>query len=834
MSRFVYNLRFISSKAQKAALVNYIATREGVEKVTLSDEASVRPATVKQQEVLQELIKEYPGSKGLLEYEDYLQNPNMRSASSLISAIMDNNADSFFSPEKYLGYISQRPGVEKAGTHGLFSSEKNINLQQVIDEVSNTKGNLYTGVLSLRREDAHALCYENAAAWKAVIEKNLPKIAEAYKIPLNDLKWYAAFHNESHHPHCHMLVYSTGKEGYINRTGIENIKSAIATDLFRDELSCIYHLQRQSIDKTYAAASDILKDMPMSESGKEIIQNKLLELSDKLQNYTGKKVYGYLPKKMKALVNSVASELAKEPAIQEAYNQFLDAREKQLLIYHSKDTLPPREDILENKKFKKIKNLIIKEAAALQRSIDISIPATVPVADEPNYIDYVNFEPFTENEQPFVYGENFDFSPAAEPPNSAAAETSAESLDTSDEINKILIERIESDSFFLSLFSSREESNLYYDIKKLIYNVKTAPDRELALRQLLNMAIKGNAYAVYDIAAFCASGKLLEKNELFSQCAYKKVLDTFLDNLKTDDEKLKNYLSYRVGKMYYYGLGTDKELSKAVEHLEPPADAGNKYANFTLGRIYESENEIGIDIPKAVEYYTKSAENGQPYAAYRLARLYEQGAEGLKSSPEMAEKYYKSAYTGFLKLAKDTPDEHLFYHIGNMALYGKGCEVNFDVAEKYLKAACDDFGYYAAAYKLAQIYSNPESGSYDISKAIDYYKLSWEKEQNPYAIYQLGKLYYFGTSGLEPDKELGKYYLQLATDNGVEQANNILNHHAANSNQSILAAVSLFKNALRMFGVGNHNEGHTPKFKLTKADYLEKLKRGEKMSYDTN
>lgn len=437
MSRFVYNLRFISSKAQKAALVKYIATREGVEKVTLSDEASVRPATLKQQELLQELIKEYPGSKGLLEYEDYKANPNMRNASSLISAIMDNNADSFFSPEKYIGYISQRPGVEKAGQHGLFSSNSNLNIQQVIDEVSNTKGNLYTGVLSLRREDAHALCYENAAAWKAVIEKNLPKIAEAYKIPLDDLKWYAAFHNESHHPHCHILVYSTGREPYINRTGIENIKSALATDIFRDELSCIYQVQQQSIDKTYAAASDILKDMPMSENGKEIIQNKLLELSDKLQNYTGKKVYGYLPKNLKALVNSVASELAKEPAIQEAYNQFLDAREKQLLIYHSKDTLPPREDILENKKFKKIKNLIIKEAATLQRDIDISIPATVPVANEPNFIDYVKIEPSAEDERMFANDKKSNFAPAAEPPNSAASETSAESLDTSDDIDKI-------------------------------------------------------------------------------------------------------------------------------------------------------------------------------------------------------------------------------------------------------------------------------------------------------------------------------------------------------------------------------------------------------------
>lgn len=399
MSRFVYNLRYISSSNQKAALVKYIATREGVEKVTLSDEAAIKPASVNQKQLLQELLKEYPGSKGLLEYEDYSANPNMRNASSFISAIMDNNADSFFSPEKYIGYISQRPGVEKAGTHGLFSSEKNLNLQKVIDEVSNTKGNLYTGVLSLRREDAHALCYENATAWKAVIEKNLPKIAEAYKIPLKDLKWYAAFHNESHHPHCHMLIYSTGKEGYINKTGIENIKSAIATDIFRDDLSCIYQAQQESLDKAFNAAKNVIKDIPMSESGKEIIQNKLLELSDKLQNYTGKKVYGYLPKKLKALVNSIASELGNEPAIQEAYKTYLDAREKQLLIYHSKDTLPPREDILDNKKFKKIKNLIIKEAAALQHSFNISISASVPS-------------------------------------NPAAAETSAVSLDTSDEVDK--------------------------------------------------------------------------------------------------------------------------------------------------------------------------------------------------------------------------------------------------------------------------------------------------------------------------------------------------------------------------------------------------------------
>lgn len=443
MSKFVYNLRFISTKAQKAALVKYVATREGVEKVTLSDEAAIKPETPKQQELVCALLKEYPASKGLLEYEDYSNNPTMRNASNLISSIMDNNADGFFSPEKYLGYISQRPGVEKQGTHGLFSSEENINLQKAIDEVSSCNGKLYTGVLSLRREDAHRLTYENAATWKAVIEKNLPTIAEAYKIPISDLKWYGAFHNESHHPHCHLLIYSTGKQPYINRTGIEKIKSAVATDIFRDELSVIYKEQQQSITATYDESAKILDDI--TTTGKENIRDKLLQLSEKLEKYQGKKVYGYLPKEMKALVNSIASDLAKEPAVQDAYNKYLDAREKQLLIYHSKDSLPPREDITDNVKFKKIKNLIVKEAVALNEAVvNVSDDATVSVANEESTAP----EPHPDFN---VDDENSGFAPAAEPPNKAASETSAASLDTSEDSD---YKKKHADVSALSLFKS--------------------------------------------------------------------------------------------------------------------------------------------------------------------------------------------------------------------------------------------------------------------------------------------------------------------------------------------------------------------------------------------
>ena len=132
MSKFIYNVKFISGKAKVAALVEYVATREGVEKITLAPGAESLPVTLRQKDKIEELLKMYPDSIDTFEYEDYFSNPSMKNASLLISKILEDNAEKYFSSDDYIGYISNRPGVEKNTElgHGLFSSSPVLNLSE--------------------------------------------------------------------------------------------------------------------------------------------------------------------------------------------------------------------------------------------------------------------------------------------------------------------------------------------------------------------------------------------------------------------------------------------------------------------------------------------------------------------------------------------------------------------------------------------------------------------------------------------------------------------------------------------------------------------------------
>ena len=130
--------------------------------------------------------------------------------------------------------MAKRPGAERRGSHGLFNdSDAPIDLNAVADEVANRPGNVWTHVVSLRREDAVRLGYTNSDMWRGLVKRHIKDIADAQKIPLANLKWYAAFHNTTHHPHIHLLVYSTNpKQGYLTKEGIEKIRSKFANDIF--------------------------------------------------------------------------------------------------------------------------------------------------------------------------------------------------------------------------------------------------------------------------------------------------------------------------------------------------------------------------------------------------------------------------------------------------------------------------------------------------------------------------------------------------------------------------------------------------------------------------
>ena len=374
MPRIIMKSPYIkpNSKTHIGNYISYIATRDGVEMADSTQK--FMEATSVQKKIINKLLIDYPDSKDLYEYQDYLDKPNRGNADELILRIAEAHAELFGDREKYISYIAQRPRVEKISSHGLFTDGGvPIVLSDVQKEVAESKSNVWTHIISLKREDAERLGYNNAKAWMNLIRSQRNMIAENMKIAPENFRWYAAFHNEGHHPHIHMIAYSTKpNEAYLTEKGIENIKSNLAKVIFRQDLISIYQKQTEHRDRLRAEARDIVEDL-VSKINSEIyisasIQHKLLELADRLSKTKGKKVYGYLKPDVKAIVDSIVDELAIDNRIKKLYDLWYEQKENTIRTYT--DEIPDRIPLAQNKEFKSIKNAIIKEALKLNITED--------------------------------------------------------------------------------------------------------------------------------------------------------------------------------------------------------------------------------------------------------------------------------------------------------------------------------------------------------------------------------------------------------------------------------------------------------------------------------
>lgn len=241
MPKIIFTSRYIKNPARANAgkLVRYMGTRDGVEK--LPGGIDNKPVTKKQKELVCACITAYPEAIEYLEFDAYREKETKSAATEFIDAFIERNADRVDGIKKLVSYIGERPGVEKLGRHGLFSqTDDKIDIDAITDEVSGHQGILWTHVVSLHREDAERLGYNNAGAWKNLVRRNTLQIAEAHKISPSQMQWYAAFHNTTHHPHMHLMVYSKNKkQGYLTNKAIEEMRGMFANDIFRNEL---YHL----------------------------------------------------------------------------------------------------------------------------------------------------------------------------------------------------------------------------------------------------------------------------------------------------------------------------------------------------------------------------------------------------------------------------------------------------------------------------------------------------------------------------------------------------------------------------------------------------------------
>ena len=302
----------------------------------------------------------------MLEYEDYAAKQTIGTASDFISRAVEDNAQKILDSKTYADYIATRPRAERFGSHGLFTDDGvQVDLQKVSDDLNQYKGNVYTAIISLRREDAQRLGFDNGSRWRDMLRTQTQALSENLKIPMEHLKWFAAFHNESHHPHTHLIAYSsTENEGYLSRQGMVKLRSAFARDIFAQDLLCVYDQQTAYRDELRQVSREKVEELVgqirAGQYGGTNLNASLVMLARKLKHTKGKKVYGYLPPATKKLVDAIVDDLATDSRIAELYDMWYEQRERIIQTYSSH--LPERVPLSQNEDFKAVRNAVVKAA----------------------------------------------------------------------------------------------------------------------------------------------------------------------------------------------------------------------------------------------------------------------------------------------------------------------------------------------------------------------------------------------------------------------------------------------------------------------------------------
>lgn len=749
MPRIIFKCGYIRNAAEHAEnLVTYVATREGVEKIPQNKRD--QPATIMQEQLIADILAQFPDSVRLFEYEDYRNSPTVEDASEFISAARDQNLDQLSHQEVYVNYIATRPRAEKLGMHGLFSDEDTpLVLSQVAEEVARHQGNIWTPIISLRRQDAVRLGYDNSSAWMALLRKQRNVFAEQMKIAPENLRWYAAFHNEGHHPHCHMIAYSINpREGYVTKPAIEKMRSSLAREIFQQDLIQVYSEQtalRNSLsDQSRDTLRELLEQMRTGTCINPVVEDMMSRLADRLQYTTGKKQYGYLKAPLKELINQIVDELAKDERVAAAYTKWQELRNEVLRTY--RDVLPEPLPISQQKEFKQIKNMVIAEAVSLgshrftfegdeDAGLSSKKEATRDADSEPLLPEPELVLSETAGDQEDIPSSVLD---SATPPDSDEADSGKTHITWSDR---------------------------YKEALTFLYgNDDTKPDFEQALRLFLEEAEDGNALAMHDLGRMYANGLGVEMNTDIAFTWYAKALETFE---AIESEKENRYVEYRIGKMYAAGLGTEQDYEEAAGCFSEAVSKNHKYAQYSLAGLYYRGQGVERNYQSAFRLYQKSARQRVPYASYELAKMYWDGI-GTARNDDEAQLHFEDAFLGFKGLEEQRHDDKLQYRLGQMLYTGTGTEKDVDAALGYFGKAAR-LGNVHAQYMLGKIYLDEHSGHENVEQAIPWLTKAADNG-NALAQYALGKLYRDGNH-VEKDMEkaISLFTLSAEQDNQYAQ-----------------------------------------------------------------
>ena len=569
MARLILKSPFIKGGKNASGHARYIATRERVELVP-----DGRPATQKQAQLIARLTKDFPDAKKLSEHDSYRDSPTKVNASVFITRTLEDNWSDVQQSDIYAEYIATRPRVERIGSHGLFGDEDYVDLKKVTEELQTCEKNVWMHIISLKREDAARLGYDNARTWRNLLRTHRNDIAAAMNIPPNEFRWYAAFHNEGDHPHVHMMAWSAGDApGYLSPAGIQKIKSMLTNDIFRQELLHVYERKSQSRDELVAeprrAMLELANEMKRGVCEHPEAEQLMLTLAHELKNTKGKKQYGYLSKSVKKQVDDIVDQMARLPSVKECYEKWLELQHEVNEFYSDK----PMESVplSQQKEFRAIHNAVIQAALRLEH---------LTFEDK-------GMERFDEPNDVFQNGE------ACGRIWSVVCDDGLP-LDLRDEGAKRLRIQAENGDPYAQLLLGR----LCRD------GPLVTPDW-LEARYWFEQAAQSLPDAQH------ALGKLLLTDDV-------EVHDREqgIRWLKRAAEGGHKYAAYRLAKEFL----KDGNVTEALPWLAESAETDNLYAEYLLGKLYWEGEDIPQDMGQAVYWLTQAAEPGHAHAQILLER----------------------------------------------------------------------------------------------------------------------------------------------------------------------------------------------------------------------
>ena len=570
MAKLILKSPYIKSTGGASGYLKYIATRERVE--LIPDD---RPPTRKQEQLINKLTKDFPDSKTLYEYEDYAAKPTKANASAFITLALESNWDALQESDQYMKYIATRPRAERLGEHGLFGDDDSVALDAAMNELENYTGNVWTHIISLKREDAARLGFDNAAAWRDLLRAHRNDIAAAMKIPPNDFRWYAAFHDEGDHPHVHMMAWSAkAGQAYLSKDGIRQIKSTLTNHIFQNEMLHLYEQKSMSRDELVHEARRAMQELVRTV--KEGICNHpdaerlMLELALQLETVKGKKSYDYLPKPQKKLVDRIVDEMERLPSVKKCYEKWMILQGKVDGYYHDKEQ--KRVPLSQQKEFRAIKNAVIKEAENIRQCKLFFEDKGVEQESEPEEFRDCSYDYWT------LRDEIRDESLTLEERGDAVSE--------------------------LETLAGNGDKHAQYLMGKLWRDGPLLTPNSTNARYWFQLAAEqGHTYAQY------ALGKLLLSDNM-------EVRDPEqgIRRLETAAQNGNDYAAYRMGKEYYRGKNVAQSFTAAVKWFDRAAQDGNQYAQYMLGKLYLMGQGVEYDKTMGVYWLNQSAAQGNVYA----------------------------------------------------------------------------------------------------------------------------------------------------------------------------------------------------------------------------